>query len=293
MPSMNDLLDRLGLAGTRRAVVVSLDELGLCLAANEAVYAALRAGSAGTSASLLVPAPWARGAAADHRGEDVGVQLTLNAEHDRYRWGPLTHAPSLLDGDGGFPRTIEDVWEHADLEEVRREWKAQVERAILWGFDVTHLTCHLPEVPMKPEFFDAYLDLAEELRLPIRLPDSGQEPTVGFPFRALAEERGVLAPERVVTLGGEDGPDTATGLAELLLDLPEGLSELRLRPAEDSAELRRATPRDWADRVEGGRLAGPGGPLAQALQQTGIAAVGYRRLRGLMRSELDVLPRDS
>ena len=67
------------------------------------------------------------------------MHLTLNAEHDRYRWGPITHAPSLLDGDGGFPRTIDDLWEHADLDEVRRECRAQIERAILWGFDVTHL----------------------------------------------------------------------------------------------------------------------------------------------------------
>ena len=38
-----------------------------------------------------------------------------------YRWGPITQAPSLLSGDGGFPRSIDDLWEHADPEEVRRE----------------------------------------------------------------------------------------------------------------------------------------------------------------------------
>ena len=54
----------------------------------------------GTSAGLMVPCPWARDAAAAYRGEDVGVHLTLNAEWERFRWGPITHAPSLLDGDG-------------------------------------------------------------------------------------------------------------------------------------------------------------------------------------------------
>ena len=49
-----------------------------------------------TCASLMVPAPWARHAAAGYGGEDVGVHLTLNAEHELYRWGPITHAPSLL-----------------------------------------------------------------------------------------------------------------------------------------------------------------------------------------------------
>ena len=34
---------------------------------------------------------------------DVGVHLALTAGLPRYRWGPVTFAPSLLGGDGGFP----------------------------------------------------------------------------------------------------------------------------------------------------------------------------------------------
>jgi len=71
------------------------------------------------------------------------VHLTLKSEWETYRWGPITHSPSLLDGDGGFPRTVEDTWDHGDLEEVRKECRAQVERAILWGFDVSHLDSHM------------------------------------------------------------------------------------------------------------------------------------------------------
>lgn len=266
-----------------RTVVVCLDELGFSLGANAAIYDSLRSG-AGTSASLLVPAPWARGAAADYRGEDVGVQLTLNAEHDLYRWGPLTHAPSLLDGDGGFPRTPEDVWEHADLDEVRREWRAQIERAVLWGFDVSHLSVHLEEVVAKAEFFDVYLDLAEEFGLPVRLPFLEQEAAVGFPMRALAAERGVLAPARVVRLGIEDAPPSLDELCALLEGLPAGISELALSPAVDTPELRRAAPQRWRARVAASELGGPGGALTRALAVTGVATAGYRRLRSLMRA---------
>ena len=171
---MTELLERLGLPDDARVVIINADELGLSHAVNAGVYEALRSGLA-TSASLMVPAPWAREAASRYRGEDVGVHLTVNAEFDRYRWGPITHAPSLLDGDGGFPRTVDDLWDHADLDETRRELRAQVERAILWGFDVSHLDSHLGVLARRPEFFDLYLDLAVEFALPIRLPDASAE----------------------------------------------------------------------------------------------------------------------
>src|SRR5688500_15788379 len=114
------LVERLGFPPDARLVIVNADELGLTRASNVAVYDALRHGAA-TSASLMVPAPWARDAAAGYRGEDVGVHLTLNAEWETYRWGPISHSPALRDGDGGFPRTIEDLWEHGDMEERSEE----------------------------------------------------------------------------------------------------------------------------------------------------------------------------
>ena len=52
---------------------------------------------------------------------------------------------------------------------------AQLERAIYWGFDVSHLDAHLDSVQLKAEFFDVFLDLAEEFRLPLRLPDAGAQ----------------------------------------------------------------------------------------------------------------------
>ncbi len=101
---MTTLAQRLGFAADDRVLVINCDDLGMCHAANAGVYESLRTGVA-TSATLMVPCPWAREAAARYLGEDVGVHLTLNSEWDLYRWGPITQAPSLLDGDGGFPRT--------------------------------------------------------------------------------------------------------------------------------------------------------------------------------------------
>ena len=175
-----NLAQRLGYPADAKLVIINADDLGSCHSANVGVFECLATGTV-TSATLMVPCPWAREASSRYRGEDVGVHLTVNAEYELYRWGPITHAPSLLGGDGGFPRTVEDVWDHADLDEVRRECRAQIERAILWGFDVSHLDAHMGTLQLRPEFFDVYLDLAVEFGLPLRMVSPAMERYVGLP----------------------------------------------------------------------------------------------------------------
>jgi predicted glycoside hydrolase/deacetylase ChbG (UPF0249 family) len=275
---MSSLVERLGCSRDSKLLIVTCDDLGFCHAANVGIYQALREGLA-TGASLMVPCPWARGAAAEYRGEDVGVHLTLNAELDRYRWGPLTLAPSLLDGDGGFPRTVEDLWDHADLDELRRECRAQVERAILWGFDVSHLDAHLGALQQRPEFFDVYLELAVEFQLPVRLTGADGEANIGFPARELASAEGVLFPDEVLRL-----PRTGTrgALLEALPELLPGVTEARCTPAVDSPELRALDPH-WQGRVDDHRLLVYDEMLGRRLEDTGVKLISYRALRDAMR----------
>jgi len=252
----------------------------MCHSANEGVYDALRLGLA-TSASLMVPCPWAREAAARYRGEDVGVHLTLTAEWELYRWGPITQSPSLLGGDGGFPRTIEDAWDHADLDEVRRELRAQVERAILWGFDVSHLDSHMGTLQLRPEFFDVYLDLAVEFGLPLRLSGASSERSIGFPFRRLATEAGVLYPDQFVMVRGVGSRRT---IEKVVHDLRPGVTEVYLHPAVDAPELR-ALADDWPSRVDDHELITRDGSLRQMLDRAGVHLIGYRPLRELQRAD--------
>ena len=246
---MTTLAERLGYAADAKLLIVSCDDLGLTHAGNVASYDALRHGMA-TSASLMVPCPWARDAAGGYRGEDVGVHLTLNAELETYRWGPITHSPSLLDGDGGFPRTIEDAWDHADLDEVRRECRAQIERAIVWGFDVSHLTSHLGTLQPRPEFFDAYLELAVDFGLPLRLGGDDAEHVAGFPFRRLAADEGVVFPDHVVACP----PGARRRVERALFELEPGVTELASAPCDRHRRAARRVQR---------RLVGPGrGPRA-------------------------------
>jgi len=277
-PAASALNERLGFTPDDRLLIVHCDDLGSSRSANVGVYDALRRGL-GTSASIMVPCPWSRDAAAQYQGEDIGVHLTLNAEWETYRWGPITVAPSLLDGDGGFPRTVDDTWDHADLEEVRRECRAQVERAILWGFDVSHLDSHLGTLQMRPEFFDVYLELAIDFGLPLRMGPVGSERIIGFPARELAAAEGVVFPDHLVLVpvGGR------LVVEQALFDLRPGVTELSVHPAVDTDELRASHP-DWAGRVEDHALLCADPAFVDLVERSGATLIGYRELRELQRA---------
>jgi predicted glycoside hydrolase/deacetylase ChbG (UPF0249 family) len=272
------LAERLGYPGDAKLLIINCDDLGSSHAANVGVYEALREGIA-TSATLMVPCPWAREAAARYRGEDVGVHLTLNAEYDLYRWGPITHSPSLLDGDGGFPRTIEDLWDHADVDEARKELRAQIERAIYWGFDVSHLDSHLGALQLRPEFFDVYLELAVEFQLPIRLSGASTETAIGFPFRGLAADEGVLFPDFFVYVRGQG---SRRSVERTLFEMRPGVTEVYVHPAIDSPELRALAP-DWGARVDDHDVVVHDHSIRALAERAGARLIGYRELRDAMR----------
>ena len=276
---MASVAERLGYAPDAKLLIVNCDELGVAHATNVGVYEALREGL-GTSASLTVPCPWAREAAARYRGEDVGVHLALNAEWELYRWGPITQAPSLLDGDGGFPRTPRDLWDHADLDEVRRELRAQVERAILWGFDVSHLDSHLGTLQQRPEFFDIYLELAVDFQLPLRLFDASTERDICFPFRQLAAEEGVVFPDHFIR---DRGAGVRRVLERALFELAPGVTEVQAHPGVDTPELRALAP-DWPMRVDDHDLLVNDHGIRTLAQRAHVELIGYRSLRDAMRA---------
>lgn len=235
---------------------------------------------AATCASLMVPAPWSRHAVSHLRpDDDIGVHLTLVSEHPEYRWGPLTYSPSLQSGDGGFPSSLDNLWEHADTEEVLRECRAQVERALLWGVDVTHLAPHLTSMTLRPEFFDVYLQIAAEYRLPIRLPSSVSATDAGFDFRGLARDAGVFFPDHF-------DHDWSSGSRDRVMNsierLQAGVTEIHIQPVIDSPEIRALgdVSAGWIDDL----VLATSETLRIALTRAGAVLIGYREIRNAMRA---------
>jgi predicted glycoside hydrolase/deacetylase ChbG (UPF0249 family) len=223
---VTESLDRLGVS-TTRAVLISASDAGLTYGVNEGIRQALASGVVG-DASLLVVAPFAREAVA-RLGTQLGIQLALSAEHELLEMRPVTYSPSLLGGRGGFPIDASDAAEHADPDEVYREFVAQIERAKTLGVTPTFLTSHDDVVARHLALFDVFLDVAEEYALPIR--HGYNFGSTSLDATAIARRRGHFVVDHTVNW------TPSTSLLNLLEGLPEGISEVIVHPALDSPDV--------------------------------------------------------
>jgi predicted glycoside hydrolase/deacetylase ChbG (UPF0249 family) len=274
---VDSLAVALGHPADAKLLILSADQLGSTHAATAGGYTALREGMA-TTATVMMPGPWSRYAADRHDGADIGIHLTLNSQLDCYRWAPLTASPSLLDGDGGFPRTVADLWDHADLDEVRRECRAQLERARLWGFDVTHLATHLGTLQQRPEFFDVLVDIAYDAELPVRLESGDAEERAGFPFRRLAAEEGIFMPDHFTLVRG----GARAHLDAVLANLQAGVTAVAFEPTIAAEEIRAIDPHATSRIDDLAVLTDRG--LEDRIAKAGASRIGFRELRDAQRA---------
>ncbi|HEY0647481.1 polysaccharide deacetylase family protein [Phenylobacterium sp.] len=271
------LAERLGFAPDAKLLIVNCDDLGSSASANRAIGEAIRRGAA-TSATLMVPCPWALDGVRSAQGGGVGVHLTLTAEYPGYRWRSLTGAASLHDATGYFPATVQEVWERADLSDVRAECRAQIEQAYAWGVDVTHLDAHMGTMQLERRYFEIFLDLAAEYRLPVRMFGARTEERLGFAARDTARAEGILYPDHMI-----DVWDRPRGtVAERLANLRPGVTELFLHPVEDGPELRAYDLREAEIRVgDYAEMLSPA--FGDLIDAAGARLITFAALRDLQR----------
>ncbi len=275
-------------------VVVHVDDIGMCKAANEGALLAL-AGAA-TCGSIMVPCPaFAEIAelARTYPDLDLGVHLTLNAEYEDYRWPPVRDdVPGLGSPDGGMWRTVQETTEHATADEVERELRAQIDRALESGIDVTHLDSHMGTVFEVP-FVAVYLELAREFELPAFIPRIGRAALerVSDPERVAlyatlleeAESQGFPLFDSFCadSLSFEAGSGHEHN-RNRLEGLDSGLNYLITHCAVGNDELQGISPGDWQQRDEERRIYSDG-TMAGELEERQMRTIGMRVLRDLMR----------
>lgn len=91
----------------------------------------------------------------------VGIHLVLTAGK------PInTNVPSLVDERGHFKRVKN--WEQAvDMEDIRKEFKSQMEKILSFRIMPTHIDSH-HHVHFHPKILPIVVDIAREYNLPIR-----------------------------------------------------------------------------------------------------------------------------
>ena len=154
-------------------LVVRGDDMGMTHSANEAFELAFNRGII-TSGGLIVPSPWFEDAVRrtlEHPDWSVGIHLCVNAEWKNYRWRPVLPynlVSSLVDKDGFFyPSAQAFLAAGPKLDEIEKELRAQIDRALACGLKPDYLDTHMDSLESKEEYLAVVRKLAKEYNLPV------------------------------------------------------------------------------------------------------------------------------
>jgi predicted glycoside hydrolase/deacetylase ChbG (UPF0249 family) len=226
------IAERLGHPRDTKLLILHADDLGVAHSVNAASLDALDRGAV-SSASIMMPTPWVTEVAAyakTHPDADLGLHLTLTSEWKDYRWGSVEsndRVPSLLGADGTFPSETAPI--AAKPEEVERELRAQIERALALGIRPTHVDSHMGALFATPALMATYVKVARAYRLP---------------FLALRNMPGAPLSEQDIVLDAVIIADPAVPrdrwkdfYVNAIANLKPGLSEIIVHLGHDDAEL--------------------------------------------------------
>lgn len=240
MAQPQTLGERLGYGPDARLLIVHADDLGLAGAVNAAFASGQQSGLI-NSGSAMVPCPAFAGIAAfarAHPQADIGLHLTLTCPKTANRWGPVapvSEVPSLVDQRGCF----HERWTSATairVEEVKKELRAQIDRAIESGLHPTHLDSHQYLLQKKnAKLFEIFIQLGRQYHLPLLI---SREWFPAYPYLQALTTPSDAVLDRIITIGPavmpEQWPHFYRGE---LKQLPPGVSEILIHPAHDTEEL--------------------------------------------------------
>jgi chitin disaccharide deacetylase len=246
MSAGSTVQEQLGYPADAKLLIIHADDLGMSYGTNVATFEAMEKGVV-TSASVMMPTPWVQQVveyAAAHPAIDLGVHLTLTAEWKYFRWAPLLgkhQVPSLVTPLGVFHRNVPAFLAAADVAEVEREARAQIEHALALGLDVTHFDVHMGSMRAASHVADVYVRLGDEYGVPVRW-QRGEHGSIDDPaVRArIARHAGLL--DAVYQATPDTYPDGMTDYYnEVLRTLRPGLNMLVLHLAFDDVEAQAMT----------------------------------------------------
>ena len=288
-PNQTSTAQKLAYPKDARLLIINADDFGMCHDENEATIVGLTSGLF-TSATVLVTCPWfeeVANFARNHPSADLGVHLTLTSEWESYKWGPVLGGgavPSLVDGRGYLWPDVPLVYAHDRLEEAEAELRAQIDKALTAGIDVTHLDSHMGPLHLRADYHDIYRRLACDYRLPLRMVSRRALSKIEGMHAVLdrLERDGTWYPDYFNSGGPHHIDETPAYWTTLIRNLRPGITEIYCHPALARTELL-GCARDARQREADFRFFTS--DQARALiRAEGIELIGYRKLRDAMRA---------
>ncbi len=281
--SNNPLLKKLGLDSSDRAVVIHVDDIGMCETTVSSFSEMADFGTV-SSGSIMVPCPgfelaadWAR----NNPHFDLGVHLTLTSQCKTLRWGPINPIDSkygLVDQDGYLHRTREALWKEASPQHIYLEMKKQVEIALNEGINITHLDAHM-FAAMAPHIFPHYITLGKECNKTVFIEREGWQKTdpnrLNLKYISAVEKQNhPIFDRRVSNHLKAPVDDLLDKTKQIIKDLSPGLTYFITHPAEGTDEMKEVTP-DWRSRhAEFKAFMNP--ELKRFIRDSGVVVLSYK-----------------
>jgi chitin disaccharide deacetylase len=237
--SSGSIQKKLGYPADVKLLIIHADDMGLSDSENSATIEAMSRGLV-NSGSIMVPCPGFNSAAEyikANEGMDIGVHLTLTSEWSKYKFGPVlpvNEVPSIADENGFFYGSSAKLYENADPDDVEKELRAQINKAIESGIDITHVDSHMFSAFTNQKILEKYISLGGEFKLPVLL-------TYDMPLHFIIPKNSVVVDRLFIA----DNDDYAGGLGSyytrVLKSLNPGLNCILLHVAFNNDEMQSIT----------------------------------------------------
>ena len=237
--------ERLGYPKETKLLIIHADDIGVSHSENEASIYAMERGMV-SSGSIMVPCPWfpeIAQYAKSHPDADLGLHLTLTSEWANYKWGPVAShdkVPSLLDPLGYLYSTTAALMKNAKAEDVEKELRSQIERAIQFGINPTHFDPHMAGTVSTPEFLKVFIGLGHEYKVPVLLSrDLGK--LFNINLNEYITEKDIVVDNFIMATGETYKDGMENYYTTQIKSLPPGLSIILLHAAYDNDEMKAVT----------------------------------------------------
>ena len=272
-----------------RRLIVNADDYGVTPGVCEGIRRAHREGVVTTTTAMMnMPhtAPELRRAHVETPTLGLGVHLMLTAG---VPLSPAHAVTSLIDAAGRFVRPPEFVARLEDLrmDEVGREWEAQIEAFLALGLPLDHLDSHHHTSYLSPRLLDSMLGLAQRYGCATRPAVTDEKTSLAREMIASFAPQGVAHALAAMTstpvkhadrlyVSFFDKTATLERLLAIVSALPEGTSEIMCHPGLVDEALREAS--GYADARERELLCLIDPTVREAIERYGIRLCRYADL---------------